>query len=96
MNYTLYILYSPSHDQIYIGYTSHLLQRFKSHQQLGKDWTARFRPWTLIYCEYFTEKTEAIKREKQIKQYRNRLRIRSQIKKQFQALGYIEINVDAG
>jgi len=39
---------------IYIGYTSNLINRFHSHNELSKkDWTRNFRPWMVIYCEYF-------------------------------------------
>ena len=80
MTYTVYVLFSEEHQKIYIGYTSNLIQRFKSHQLLGKDWTARFRPWIVIYCEYFTDKSDAQRREIKLKQYRQRLKIHEQIK----------------
>ena len=68
MLYTVYILFSKSHTKIYIGYTSNLIARFHSHNtQSKKGWTCTFRPWTVIYCEYFTDKREAIRREKQLK-----------------------------
>jgi putative endonuclease len=92
MIYTIYVLYSETHDKIYIGYTSNLLQRFKSHQALGKDWTKKFRPWIIVYCEYFSEKSDAQKREIQLKQYRTRLMIRTQINhKSFHDRKYITI-----
>jgi putative endonuclease len=92
MLYTVYVLFSEEHQKIYIGYTSNLLQRFKSHQFLGKDWSARYRPWIVIYCEYFSEKSDTQKREKQLKQYRNRLKIREQLKyENFQLEKYIMI-----
>ena len=92
MTYTVYILFSEEYEKIYIGYTSNLLQRFKSHQFLGKDWTARYRPWIVIYCEYFSEKSDARKREIQLKQYRNRLKIHKRIKQEeFINRKYIEI-----
>ncbi|MDX1937936.1 MAG: GIY-YIG nuclease family protein, partial [Flavihumibacter sp.] len=40
MLYTVYILYSPSRQKIYIGYTSNLLNRMLSHNELGKGWTS--------------------------------------------------------
>ena len=92
MTYTVYVLFSEEHQKIYIGYTSNLLQRFKSHQTLGKDWTVKFRPWIVIYCEYFSEKSDAQKREKQLKQYRNRLRIHAEIRyKDFKNRKYITV-----
>jgi putative endonuclease len=92
MLYTVYVLFSEEHQKIYIGYTSNLLQRFKSHQFLGKDWTAKYRPWRVIYCEYFSEKSDAKERENQLKQYRNRLKIHTQINhKSFLNRNYITI-----
>ena len=92
MIYTVYVLYSETHNKTYIGYTSNLIQRFKSHQALGKDWTAKFRPWLVIYCEYFTDKSEAQKREIQLKQYRKRLKIHELIHQaEFKNRKYITI-----
>ena len=65
--YTLYILYSKDHNTIYIGETSNLIQRFYSHNFYGHDWSKRYRPWIVIYCEYFLLRTEAKNREKQLK-----------------------------
>ncbi|SKB44189.1 GIY-YIG catalytic domain-containing protein [Sphingobacterium nematocida] len=46
--FTVYVLYSPAYDKIYIGFTSDLESRLKSHNELAKKgWTIRFRPWEL-------------------------------------------------
>jgi putative endonuclease len=67
-NHTVYILHSEKYDKIYIGCTSNLPERFKSHNELGKKgWTVQFRPWKIVYSEEFASKTEARKREKQLK-----------------------------
>jgi len=59
MLYTVYILFSEKHRKIYIGYTSNLINRFHSHNELSKkDWTRNFRPWMVIYCEYFYDCVE--------------------------------------
>ena len=48
--------------------TSNLEQRFKSHNELSKKgWTKNFRPWAIVYQENYTQKEEAMKREKQLK-----------------------------
>jgi putative endonuclease len=91
LNYTVYILYSQDHNQIYIGFTSNLINRFKSHNVFGHDWTAKFRPWIVVYCEYFLEKKEAMNSEKYLKQYRQRLKIREKIYSQFYEFGFIEM-----
>jgi len=66
--FTVYVLFSQNHRQIYIGYTSDLHNRFLSHNELAiKGHTLKYRPWVIAYTEEFVTKTEAIKREKQLK-----------------------------
>ncbi|MEM7551260.1 MAG: GIY-YIG nuclease family protein, partial [Bacteroidota bacterium] len=60
--FTVYVLYSEKFDKIYIGYTSNLKERLKSHYELAtKGWTIRFRPWKVIYTDLFYNKTDALK-----------------------------------
>lgn len=65
--FVVYILYSYKFDKSYVGYTSDLIGRFKSHNQLGEEYSKRYRPWVVIYCEYFDDKATAMKREKYFK-----------------------------
>lgn len=66
--YTIYVLYSFTYDKIYVGYTSNLIERFKSHNELGKKgWTIQYRPWIVAYTEVCERKSEARKREHQLK-----------------------------
>jgi putative endonuclease len=67
MIYTVYILFSVQHSKHYVGYTSNLKLRLKSHNVFGKGWTARYRPWTLIFTKDFSSKQEAVKYEKWLK-----------------------------
>jgi len=90
MSFTVYILYSYKFNKIYIGYTSNLIQRFHSHNQLGnKGYTVNFRPWQVIYTELFEEKTDAMKRENQLKSANGRSWIWYKIKTQFNEHGFI-------
>ena len=73
MMFTVYVLFTDLHNKIYIGYTSNLIQRFYSHNfHSNNSWTSKYRPWKVIYCEYFTLKSEAIKREKELKMGKGR------------------------
>ena len=66
--FTVYVLYSPTFKKIYVGHTSNLGERFKSHNELGKKgWTVKFRPWIICHKEEFATKKEAMKREKELK-----------------------------
>jgi putative endonuclease len=67
-DFVVYILYSESFNKNYTGFTSNLIERFKSHNHLGtKGYTLKFRPWMVIYVEFFSSKSEAMKREKYLK-----------------------------
>ncbi|TCJ12532.1 GIY-YIG nuclease family protein [Flaviaesturariibacter flavus] len=80
--YTVYVLYSSGYDKIYIGMTSDLTERLRSHNELGKKgWTISFRPWTCIYTELFGKKPQALAREKQLKTAKGRAFIRTLLKK---------------
>jgi len=89
MLYTVYILFSEKYCKIYIGYTSHLVNRIHSHNIYGKDWTAKFRPWKVIYCEVYEFKSDAASREKQFKQGQGREWIWTRIRTQLSASGFI-------
>ncbi|MEO7922390.1 MAG: GIY-YIG nuclease family protein [Chitinophagaceae bacterium] len=79
--FIVYVLYSPFFDTIYIGYTSDLDRRLKSHNELAtKGWTIKFRPWKLIHKEIFDSKANAMQREKQLKSATGRNWIRALIK----------------
>ncbi|MCD0467653.1 GIY-YIG nuclease family protein [Flavobacterium sp. ENC] len=66
--FVVYILYSKKFNKTYTGYTSNLIERFKSHNFLEtKGYTLKFRPWTVIHVEFFKSKSEALKREKYLK-----------------------------
>ena len=66
--FVVYILYSEKFNKNYTGFTSNLIERFKSHNVLGtKGHTLKFRPWSVIHVEFFSSKAEAMKREKYLK-----------------------------
>ena len=67
MKYTVYILYSEKYDKHYTGFSSDLQTRLQSHNDFGKGWTSRYRPWQLIYTKEFESKSEAMKFEKWLK-----------------------------
>ncbi|MEY2829727.1 MAG: hypothetical protein RIQ33_1585, partial [Bacteroidota bacterium] len=53
MEFVVYILYSEKFNKTYVGFTSNLIGRMKSHNELGNDWTKSFRPWEVVYVEMF-------------------------------------------
>ena len=80
--FIVYVLHSEKYDKIYIGFTSNLEGRLKSHNELGnRGWTIKYRPWTLIHEESFGSKCEAIAREKELKGGQGRQWIRETLLK---------------
>ncbi len=66
--FVVYILYSEKFNKNYTGFTSNLIERFKSHNFLAtKGYTIKFRPWKVVYVEFFKTKSEAMQREKYLK-----------------------------
>jgi len=66
--FTVYVLYSAKYNQIYIGFTSDLPNRFLSHNELAtKGHTIKYRPWVIAHTEEYQTKKEAMLREKQLK-----------------------------
>jgi putative endonuclease len=78
--FVVYALYSSTYDKIYIGFTTDMEERFKSHNELAKKgWTIKFRPWEIIYQEHQLQKVDAMKREKELKTATGRKFVRSLI-----------------
>lgn len=71
--FVVYILYSPSSGKTYTGMTSDLITRFHFHNlKSTKGFTLRYRPWRVVHVEFFTTKTEALAREKDLKSGKGR------------------------
>ena len=67
MAFTVYILYSVDFNKHYTGFTSDVASRLLSHNELGKQWTSKYRPWKLIYTKDFEVKRDAMTYEKWLK-----------------------------
>ncbi|UZO79590.1 GIY-YIG nuclease family protein [Aquimarina sp. ERC-38] len=66
--FVVYVLYSEKYRKHYTGFTTSLIERFKSHNKLTtKGWTIRYRPWKVVYIEFCNSKQEALSREKFLK-----------------------------
>ena len=71
--FVVYIMYSEKSDVFYKGFTTNLIQRFKSHNELGtKGYTIKHRPWKVIHVEFFESEREARQREMFLKSGKGR------------------------
>jgi len=81
VSYFVYILYSISLDVYYIGFSEDPVSRLVKHLSRHKGFTSRARDWQMVYKETYQEKAVALKREKQLKGWKNKLRIKQLIEK---------------
>ncbi len=72
MKFHVYILQSDADSSYYIGHTSNLESRLESHNKGESCYTSKKMPWKLVYCETYPTKSEAMRRERFLKQQRNR------------------------
>jgi putative endonuclease len=69
MHHFVYILKSIIHNKIYIGYTTNLKERIRQHNAGESNFTSKYRPWRIVYFEYYSSKKDALNREKQLKRF---------------------------
>ena len=72
MIYKVYILQSSVDGSYYYGYTHDLEKRLLQHNHAKTGYSARKLPWKLVYNESFNEKAVAIRRERFLKNQKNR------------------------
>ncbi len=77
MHFTVYVLYSDTAKKHYTGFTGNLIERLKSHNELGDEWTARYRPWRLIFQKDFEAKLDAMNYEQWLKKGQGRAFIKT-------------------
>jgi putative endonuclease len=81
--FTVYGLISDRCDRLYVGFTTNLEIRMASHNDFGRGFTSRCRPWRCFYQEHFDDKALAMKREKELKSFKGRAFFRGQLLKGF-------------
>jgi putative endonuclease len=75
-NYWVYILTNKPNGVLYIGFTAGLDDRMERHSEgNGSFFTSKYRLKRLVYFEEFQYVEDAIKREKQLKNWRREWKI---------------------
>ena len=65
--YTTYILWSDRIQKYYVGSMADMIKRLERHNSSREKYTSIGVPWKIVYTEEFQTRSEAIKRESQIK-----------------------------
>ena len=80
-NYYFYIIYSQQLDKYYIGHTSNLDERLKKHNTNHKGFTGKANDWAVVYTEIHPTKELAYAREREVKKWKSKIRIKELISK---------------
>ena len=76
-NYYVYILASKKNGTLYIGVTNNLLKRVKQHKQRSiEGFTRKYNVDKLVYFEQTENVHLAIQREKQLKKWNRKWKMR--------------------
>ena len=70
--YFVYILYSKDFDRYYVGQCEDLESRLKRYNGKAVPSTKKYTPWEMVYTESFSSRSEAVKRETEIKNKKSR------------------------
>lgn len=78
--YWVYIIESEKDGRWYIGQTNDLARRVRDHNRGYSNYTKKFRPWHLYASKIFTDRAEAMRVERRIKNFKSRSLIEEYIK----------------
>ena len=78
--YYTYVLKSEINNDLYIGSTEDLRNRYKLHNSGKVKSTKSGIPWTLVYYEAYREKLDATGREKKLKMHAVKKELISRLK----------------
>jgi putative endonuclease len=81
--FCIYILQNRA-ERFYIGYTDNLGNRITSHNRTDKisgKFTRKNGPWTLIWSEEHSDRSSAMRREREIKSWKSGPLIRERLLK---------------
>ncbi len=77
----VYILESLATKRHYTGHSSNLQRRLEEHNSGKSRFTKAYRPWRIVYTEWYSTKQEAYAREMQIKSYKGGRAFRALLEK---------------
>ena len=76
MKAAFYILHSQTADRFYLGHTTEPIEeRVRKHNSNHKGFTGKFQDWKLVYVEMLHSKSDAYRREMQVKSWKSKFKI---------------------
>jgi len=81
VQFFIYVLQNQE-GRLYIGLTTDLQRHIQQHQQEEGGWTRGKGHWKLVYHETFSDRAEAMKRERNLKRGKTNRELRARLKKE--------------
>ena len=88
--YCVYVLQSRRDLLLYHGYTTNLEKRIIDHNRGKTKSTSKRRPMKLIYCEFFINKSDALRREKYFKTSQGKRMLKLLLRETFININYLK------
>ena len=83
MKYFVYILVSIGSERHYIGHTNNVGRRLAEHNDVSRNsWASRFAPWKVVYSSGYATRAEAMKEEKHLKSFKNKVTLEGYINRE--------------
>jgi putative endonuclease len=74
--FKFYILYSETAEKFYVGHTGdEISERLRKHNSMHKGYTGKFNDWKIVHIECLNTKSEAYRREREVKSWKSKQRI---------------------
>ncbi|WP_124641907.1 GIY-YIG nuclease family protein [Amniculibacterium aquaticum] len=70
--FLVYILFSQTLGKFYIGMTSDIEKRMQKHLENHDGFTSKAKDWKIVFTQEFDDKSSALKREAQIKNWKSK------------------------
>ena len=70
--HALYILQSETADRFYVGISRAPDRRLQHHNTTSTGFTARYRPWRIVFSEWFPSKAQAMAAERLVKSWKSK------------------------
>ena len=71
MPYHFYVLQSKTTGRFYVGHTENLVRRICEHNNNRTPSIKNRGPWVLFYCEEYGTRSEAARRERDVKRMKS-------------------------
>jgi putative endonuclease len=86
--YCVYVLQSKKDLLLYHGFTTNIVRRIKDHNKGNTISTSKRRPLKLVFCEFYMNKKDALRREKYLKTSQGKRMLKLMLRESLKGIEY--------